>query len=60
MGKLISLPANNFISLTGNDPNTAAPRNRVGQVSHSVVLGTFNVGDQGEHGGVPDLTRVHS
>ncbi|XP_026397208.1 large proline-rich protein BAG6-like isoform X2 [Papaver somniferum] len=42
----------------GNDPNTAAPRNRVGQVSHSVVLGTFNVGDQGEHGGVPDLTRI--
>ncbi|KAI3854022.1 hypothetical protein MKW92_028271 [Papaver armeniacum] len=42
----------------GNDPNTAAARNRVGQVSHSVVLGTFNVGDQGENGGVPDLTRI--
>ncbi|KAI3852249.1 hypothetical protein MKX03_028401 [Papaver bracteatum] len=42
----------------GNDPNTAAPRNRVGPVSHSVVLGTFNVGDQGENGGVPDLTRI--
>ncbi|KAI3938422.1 hypothetical protein MKW98_015321, partial [Papaver atlanticum] len=42
----------------GNDPNTAAPRNRLGQVSHSVVLGTFNVGDQGENGGVPDLTRI--
>ncbi|XP_026394041.1 ubiquitin-like domain-containing protein CIP73 isoform X1 [Papaver somniferum] len=42
----------------GNDPNTAVPRNRVGQVSHSVVLGTFNVGDQGENGGVPDLTRI--
>ncbi|KAI3922487.1 hypothetical protein MKX01_006176 [Papaver californicum] len=41
----------------GNDPSTAAPRNRVGQVSHSVVLGTFNVGDQSENG-VPDITRI--
>ncbi|EXB88236.1 Large proline-rich protein BAG6 [Morus notabilis] len=40
-----------------NDPSAGAPRGRVGQISHSVVLGTFNVGDQGE-GGVPDLTRV--
>ncbi|KAM7514013.1 hypothetical protein LguiA_003596 [Lonicera macranthoides] len=32
-------------------------RPRVGQVSHSVVLGTFNVGEQGE-GVVPDLSRV--
>ncbi|ESR48538.1 hypothetical protein CICLE_v10000172mg [Citrus x clementina] len=29
----------------------------MGQVSHSVLLGTFNVGDQGE-GIAPDLTRV--
>ncbi|KAK4854145.1 hypothetical protein QYF36_019615 [Acer negundo] len=41
----------------GNDANDGAPRNRVGQISHSVVLGTFNVGDQGE-GIVPDLSRV--
>ncbi|MED6196930.1 hypothetical protein PIB30_051954 [Stylosanthes scabra] len=41
----------------GNAGNDAPPRNRVGQISHSVVLGTFNVGDQGE-GIVPDLTRV--
>ncbi|XP_058220598.1 ubiquitin-like domain-containing protein CIP73 [Rhododendron vialii] len=41
----------------GPDANTAAPRNRIGQISHSVVLGTLNVGDQGE-GIVPDLTRV--
>ncbi|KAK3001189.1 hypothetical protein RJ639_021894 [Escallonia herrerae] len=34
-----------------------APRTRVGQVSHSVVLGTFNLGEQGE-GIVPDLNRV--
>lgn len=37
--------------------NAGVPRNRVGQISHSVLLGTFNVGDQGE-GIVPDLTRV--
>ncbi|XP_021902428.1 large proline-rich protein bag6-like isoform X2 [Carica papaya] len=41
----------------GNDNATGAVRNRVGQISHSVVLGTFNVGDQGE-GIVPDVTRV--
>ncbi|XWS20877.1 hypothetical protein CRYUN_Cryun30bG0006700 [Craigia yunnanensis] len=41
----------------GNDSTAGIPRNRVGQISHSVVLGTFNVGDQGE-GIVPDLTRV--
>ena len=41
----------------GNDAASVPPRNRVGQISHSVVLGTFNVGDQGE-GIVPDLTRV--
>ncbi|XP_022769315.1 large proline-rich protein BAG6-like [Durio zibethinus] len=42
----------------GNDANAGIPRNRVGQISHSVVLGTFNVGDQGEGGIVPELTRV--
>lgn len=47
----------NFIVLEGNDGGSAASRNRVGQISHSVVLGTFNVGEQGE-GIVPDLTRV--
>ncbi|KAF5462187.1 hypothetical protein F2P56_018216 [Juglans regia] len=41
----------------GSDPSTGNPRNRVGQISHSVVLGTFNVGEQGE-GVVPDLSRV--
>ncbi|XP_062163600.1 ubiquitin-like domain-containing protein CIP73 isoform X2 [Alnus glutinosa] len=41
----------------GSDASTGNPRNRVGQISHSVVLGTFNVGDQGE-GMVPDLSRV--
>ncbi|XVE56243.1 hypothetical protein DITRI_Ditri03aG0222700 [Diplodiscus trichospermus] len=44
-------------SSRGNDAGAGIPRNRVGQISHSVVLGTFNVGDQGE-GIVPDLTRV--
>ncbi|XWS14398.1 hypothetical protein CRYUN_Cryun35bG0005900 [Craigia yunnanensis] len=41
----------------GSDAGAGIPRNRVGQISHSVVLGTFNVGDQGE-GIVPDLSRV--
>ncbi|KAK6939264.1 Ubiquitin-like domain [Dillenia turbinata] len=41
----------------GNDSNAGAPRNRVGQISHSVVLGTFNVGDQLE-GVAPDIGRV--
>ncbi|KAG2698218.1 hypothetical protein I3760_07G140300 [Carya illinoinensis] len=41
----------------GSDASIGNPRNRVGQISHSVVLGTFNVGDQGE-GVVPDLSRV--
>ncbi|KAL6199741.1 hypothetical protein ACLB2K_029524 [Fragaria x ananassa] len=36
---------------------SGAPRGRIGQVSHSVVLGTFNVGDQGESM-APDLSRV--
>ncbi|KAK7828359.1 large proline-rich protein bag6 [Quercus suber] len=41
----------------GNDSSAGNPRNRIGQISHSVVLGTFNVGEQGE-GVVPDLSRV--
>ncbi|CAI8587655.1 unnamed protein product [Vicia faba] len=41
----------------GNDAGSGAPRNRVGQISHSVVLGTFNVGEQVE-GTAQDLTRV--
>lgn len=41
----------------GQEPGTGAMRNRVGQISHSVVLGTFNVGEQGD-GIVPDLGRV--
>jgi hypothetical protein len=46
-----------FNHLKGNDVGSGAPRNRVGQISHSVVLGTFNVGEQGE-GISQDLTRV--
>ncbi|XP_019173661.1 PREDICTED: large proline-rich protein BAG6-like isoform X3 [Ipomoea nil] len=41
----------------GQDPTTGASRSRIGQISHSVMLGTFNVGDQGG-GLVPDLSRV--
>lgn len=43
--------------LAATDASTGGSRNRVGQISHSVVLGTFNVGEQGE-GIVPDITRV--
>lgn len=39
------------------DASAGGPRTRLGQVSHSVVLGTFNVGEQGESA-VPDLSRV--
>ncbi|PHT51340.1 hypothetical protein CQW23_11087 [Capsicum baccatum] len=40
-------------------PTAGGSRNRIGQISHSVVLGTFNVGgDQGEGLVVPDLNRV--
>eukprot|EP01018_Ginkgo_biloba_P019730 Gb_09005 [translate_table: standard] len=41
----------------GADPTASASRNRIGQVSHSVVLGTFNIPDQGD-GGIPDLNRI--
>uniref|UniRef100_A0A5B6ZTG7 Ubiquitin-like domain-containing protein n=1 Tax=Davidia involucrata TaxID=16924 RepID=A0A5B6ZTG7_DAVIN len=41
----------------GQDEGSGGPRNRIGPISHSVVLGTLNLGDQGE-GIVPDLTRV--
>ncbi|KAM1423481.1 hypothetical protein TB2_015724 [Malus domestica] len=41
---------------SGNDAS-GVTRGRIGQISHSVVLGTFNVGDQGE-GTVPDLSRL--
>ncbi|GFZ10501.1 ubiquitin-like superfamily protein [Actinidia rufa] len=41
----------------GHDANATGPRNRIGQISHSVVLGTLNAGEQGE-GMVPDITRV--
>ncbi|XP_010907120.1 uncharacterized protein [Elaeis guineensis] len=41
----------------GNDSTGNAPRNRAGQISHSVVLGTVNVSDQGE-GMVTDISRL--
>ena len=43
--------------MAGNDPRGGAPRNRIAQISHSVVLGTFNGGDEGE-GGSADISRV--
>ncbi|KAL9144553.1 hypothetical protein ABFS82_14G303300 [Erythranthe guttata] len=39
------------------DSTAGVPRNRIGQIAHSVVLGTLNVGDAGEGAG-PDLSRV--
>ncbi|XP_051139003.1 ubiquitin-like domain-containing protein CIP73 isoform X2 [Andrographis paniculata] len=41
----------------GNDPNAGGQRNRIGPIAHSFVLGTLNVGDQGE-AAVPDISRV--
>ncbi|GAA0147923.1 chaperone [Lithospermum erythrorhizon] len=41
----------------GQEPGVGGPRNRIGQISHSIMLGTFNVGDQGE-GAVSDISRV--
>ncbi|RAL50426.1 hypothetical protein DM860_016893 [Cuscuta australis] len=49
-----SAPSN---GVRGQEPTTSGPRARVGHFSQSVVLGTFNVGDQGQ-GLVPDLNRV--
>ncbi|KAK4434666.1 Ubiquitin-like domain-containing protein CIP73 [Sesamum alatum] len=39
------------------DSTVGGPRNRIGQIPHSVVLGTLNVGDAGEVV-APDLSRV--
>ncbi|KAA8537443.1 hypothetical protein F0562_026870 [Nyssa sinensis] len=47
----------NAIINRGQDAGAGGLRNRIGPISHSVVLGTLNLGDQGE-GIVPDLTRV--
>jgi hypothetical protein len=47
-----------FYHLKGNNVGSGAPRSRVGQISHSVVLGTINVGDQGGEGISQDITRV--
>ncbi|PIA39642.1 hypothetical protein AQUCO_02600238v1 [Aquilegia coerulea] len=41
----------------GNDASTGTSRNRVG-ISHSVVLGSFNLGDQGGEGSGSDLSRI--
>ncbi|XP_076914947.1 uncharacterized protein LOC143574125 [Bidens hawaiensis] len=44
-------------SNAGQDDNGTGTRPRVGHVSHSVVLGTFGVGEQDE-GGTPDVNQV--
>lgn len=43
--------------VAGQDSASGGPRHRIGQIAHSVVLGTLNVGEPGE-AVVPDLTRV--
>ncbi|PPE01473.1 hypothetical protein GOBAR_DD01503 [Gossypium barbadense] len=48
---------NGGVTESGNDADAGISHNRVGQILHSVVLGTFNVGDEGE-GIIPDRTRV--
>ncbi|MCO5592733.1 hypothetical protein L7F22_046736 [Adiantum nelumboides] len=40
-----------------DDPSSGASRNRPTQISHSVVMGTFNVPDHGD-GGLPDVNRI--
>lgn len=40
-----------------DDPANGASRNRPTQISHSVVMGTFNVPDNGD-GGLPDVNRI--
>ncbi|KAL9999816.1 hypothetical protein Hdeb2414_s0460g00898641 [Helianthus debilis subsp. tardiflorus] len=46
-----------MILVPGQDDNVTGTRPRVGHVSHSVVLGTFGVGEQDE-GGSPDVNQV--
>ncbi|KAH9315199.1 hypothetical protein KI387_023826, partial [Taxus chinensis] len=43
----------------GHAEPQGASRSRSGQVSHSVVLGTFNIADHGD-GGIPDVNRLVS
>lgn len=48
-----------FVLVSGQEHPTGGPRNRIGQITHSVVLGTLNVGEPGSgEAGVPDLSRV--
>ncbi|KAK1273022.1 hypothetical protein QJS04_geneDACA009705 [Acorus gramineus] len=49
--------AANSANQAGNDTTGGGPRGRVGQVSHGLLFGTINVGDQGE-AIVPDLSRI--
>ncbi|KAL2503880.1 Ubiquitin-like superfamily protein [Abeliophyllum distichum] len=43
----------------GQEYPAGGPRNRIGQITHSVVLGTLNVGEPGPgEAVVPDLSRV--
>lgn len=46
-----------YCTLLSADPATNTSQNRATQVAHRVVLGTFNVAEQGD-GFMPDLNRV--
>ncbi|KZV14949.1 hypothetical protein F511_32540 [Dorcoceras hygrometricum] len=50
-----AMPSN--VGSIGQDSAAGNSRGRIGQIAHSVVLGTVNVGDSGE-AVVPDLSRV--
>ncbi|XP_042488959.1 ubiquitin-like domain-containing protein CIP73 isoform X2 [Macadamia integrifolia] len=43
----------------GTDPTLSAGQSHGNHVAHSVVLGTFNIADQGD-GAIPDLNRIIS
>ncbi|XP_031475654.1 uncharacterized protein LOC116247603 [Nymphaea colorata] len=45
------------VDQSGSEPTAGGSRTRTGQISHSVVLGSFNIGDQVEDI-VPDISRI--
>lgn len=42
-----------------NDSGSGVQRNRIGQVAHSVLVGTINVADRNGEAMLADLSRVH-
>lgn len=54
---LIEPATDPMLTLSATDPTSSTGQSRGSQVAHSVVLGTFNIADQGD-GVLPDLNRV--